>query len=893
MAILKKGRTEIILPDGSRITQSIVDKVQGAVNGGEHIVRQDVQNGYGIVIESHPGAANNFAVSVDRTQFHNKEEIAVIDAATRKYGEDYTVARITDYETDHVSVIYATKEEVENLALEGMNNYTLKTVTNQVWTTSVTTFATKAELDEIAKKYGLGIVIMGSVANAGVFDPETGNYEYSPSNPKRFQGETYFTSDLKHLWQFNLKKQIVAGPQVLIDKVNGFAVNETTKKVPFQIWIGKEHPTPEEELTIKFGFSKPGFAKITLPGEVDAIESITALAKNLSPYAPTKIQLELHSISDSVEKFEEFVTFTTYAGAEEVPQILALTSPIYFNGFIPAAKSVEERAITEQNKRSDYKISSNAVKGYNANVKAVFPGDELIGTMIEGTYGHWLNLGTIVGPPNELVEEVLVTTVPRQHVTVAGSQPVTTLIPSTASVTGEYPNQQLNLTIAEGVQGAPGVRGSIGNKITPAVTYEKDANNNRSVQMLAWEEYDWNNNPIAETLPDGGAYDPNNPNSEYPNLPTKVRIEGLDSFEVWKDYYGREQGVSADFLTKENYFLDITGDSAFKFWRDFVKSGMTVEEMVEQIPGFGDWFNQQDVVDYIAFQRGDAYIPEYNEETGVVSFKFFDKDTSPSTDPSHNPALAGWRVRGQVYEPSVNHDNGEISFTRKYEESTGEAIPGVNIRGNVWVPAVDTATGELSWTNTRDTNNPADVTPAYIYGPIYEPVITYSKVPSKPLEGPEGTPVTGFQPYEDEIETLTWKSVRKPTSLQTSTNIKGLKGSPVRVELNLVNDVATYDEFALEISDPKYHTTPDHVGYNVQTLSVFTPFDKHNLKIHDSNNTAWYVGVDTEGRLVTSNTPFGPNDAGRFADANKKKMDAMRRQIKELQETISAIKSGE
>lgn len=879
MAIKKLSRATIILPDGSSIQQNNLTKAAMLVEGGEHIVRQDVLNGYGVIIESPSNA-----VGIDRTLIYNKEEIGMIENNITKAYKKEVVDRITDYETDHVSIIYATKEEVLDLQTEAMTNYTLKTVTNQVWTTSVTTFATKKELDEIAKKYGIGMVIMGSVPSMATF---TTDYEYSADNPKRFQGETYFTSDLKHMWQFVLKSTIIAGPQLMIDKVNGFDLNVINTSSVFQIWLGREHANPDEDLTIKFGGTHPN-AKITLPGSDDAITEITVKASMLSPKLAGAVKLELKSIATDTETgFEEFITFTTYAGAEEVPQVLALTSPIYFNGYVPVSKMrLEARALAKQNVGNQYKISSASVAG-RASTMAVLPGDEFIGASIDGIYGSWVNIGPIVGPPNELIEEILVTNLYRDYVTVAGSQPDLTKITSTAKVLNEYPNQQIEIELVEGVQGAPGVRGFIGNKITPEITVEIDPNNNREVQMLSWGEFDWSNKPIEEVVEGGLHYEPNNPNSEYTNLPEKIRIEGLDAYEVWKDYYARENSVDPEVLTKDNFLLDITGDSAFKFWRDYIEN-KTQEEYdawVASIPGFGERFTQTDVENYLAYQKGDVYIPEYDEATGVVSYKFVDSFLSPEEDPSHNPAINGWRVRGQVYEPTINFNSGEISFIRKNEESSLSTIPGVNIRGNVWVPSVNTDTGELSWTNTRDTNNPADVTPTYIYGPIYEPVINYSTVDSN------WTPESGFTgTFQEETETLTWQPVRKPTSLQTSTNIKGLKGSPVKVELNLVNDVETYDEFSIEISAPSYSPTPDHIGVNTQTLSVFTPFDRHNLKIHDASGTAWFVGVDEQGRLVTSNTPFQAESTGMYAAAQKAKMNNMRKQIEELKATINLMK---
>jgi hypothetical protein len=874
MAIFKTARTTITQPDGNTFEFDTVEKTKQDVQGGEHIVRQDIQNGYGIVLET-----GTQAVSVDRNEFYNKDEISMIEENITEAYETFTEDTITKYETEHVKVVYATKQEVKDLQNEAMTNYTLKDTTNQLWTTSVTTFATKSELDKIAERYGVGIVIKGSIPSA---DTLVNDSDYSANNPSRFQGETYFTQDYKHLWQFNLINAIAASPQVMIDQVNGFDM-ELGKTTQFQLWIATEMPDPDELITVKFGI--PEGVQVTRVGEETPITELTVKASELAPSAFPKIKLNLTCTLDVGTQYQSFITFTTYAGEEEVPEILTLTMPIRFNGYVPPFQTnTAEELLRAQNLTSDNKISSTSVLSY-VEARAKLEGDELIGTTIEGTYGHWLNLGTIVGPANELVEEVLVSTIHRDYVTVAGSQPDMTELKSTAKVLNEYPNQQLELEIVEGLQGAPGVRGYVGNKVLPTLTTELDTNNNREVQILQWNEFDWNNNPIADVVEGGSKYDANNPNAAGV-LPEKIRIEGLDAYEVWKDYYLRENGIDESKLTKENFFLDITGDSAFKFWRDVVENSTeeNFQAVLESLPGYGIEFDREDIIKYIAFQRGDAYIPQYDAATGVLSFKYVDSANSPETDETHDSALNGWRVRGQVYEPSVDYASGELSFVRKNEESSDTVISGVNIRGNVWVPSVDTESGLLSWTNTRDSNNPADVDQTYVYGPIYEPVITYSTVTK------DWDTDTGFESYQEEEETLTWKSVRKPTALQTATNIKGLKGSPVRIELEVVTDVVAYDTIEGEISAPVYTPTSDHIGYNTQTLTLFTPFDRYNLKIHDATGTPWYIGVDTEGRLVTSNTPYTQTGLAAYSLAQEKKIASMRSQIAELQATIQALK---
>ncbi|MGL5099376.1 MAG: hypothetical protein ACRC6B_04990, partial [Fusobacteriaceae bacterium] len=395
-------------------------------------------------------------------------------------------------------------------------------------------------------------------------------------------------------------------------------------------------------------------------------------------------------------------------------------------------------------------------------------------------------------------------------------------------------------------------------------------------------ENDWFGRPPMDGE---NQWDVLNPNTAAV-MPEPVRIEGMSAYETWKQYHLVVTGAQEADLTKENYLLDMTGDSAFTFYRDYLKTAGDASLW----PGFGSEYTQADVDSYAAFQRGDAYIPMWDEATGTLKFKFWDDKGEPTESVEHidlmlKEGVPGLRVRGQVFYPTVNPENSEISFVRANEESTSATIPGVNIRGNVWVPSVSEVTGNISWVNNRGTDAVVPVAETYIRGEVYYPIITNER-----LYEADGTTI------KEVTEVLNWDFARRPDDaiIPTNLNIKGIKGAGSKITLNYVNDVLNHNEFKMTITEPVFETIDanDLIGKNAQIINVETPFDRYNLKIRNAeSDIAWYIGVDSEGRLITSNTPFAP--AGRnnvYRSQQARKMIDMKDQITQLQRQIESLK---
>lgn len=839
-----------------------------------HVTKKDVNDGDGLIIGS------NSRISVDQNKFYNKASVDVLTQQIMHDYKEYTHGELSYY-NEWVEYQYATKEELNNLDDAALKNYTTKAITNQVWTTAVTTFATKKELDEMGKKYGVGMVIRGNVPSSGVFKPLDPVYdpEYSADNPKRFQGETYFTQDLKHLWQFIANGMLENVPQIMIDRPEfHISTGNLPEESLFQLWIGREHPIPSELLTIKISYDQN---KILIK-DVDTntiVTEITAPASEFSPNAYPKKKFYVETVSPDTET--ALINFTAWDGAGEIPQILILSVPVMLNGAIRPGDM--RRFVVENSTLNGVPQAKGAGSPYIADPEITLEPE------IVGIYGKWVDLGPIVGPPNQLDYIVPVTTKKRNIVTAAGSAPDTTTVgfEASAEIQNQYPDQQLFLTIPEGVQGAPGVRGHLGNKAIPKYI-DKDWMVEDSYQMLGFDELAWNN------LPPSGDTDPDNPNPPS-TMPAPVRIEGLSSYEVWKQYHLiNTPAVTEQDLTKDNYFLDITGDSAFKFWRDYTDE-MNGTADFTQWPGFGVNYDQTDIDAYAQFQRGDAYIPVWDEATGTLAFRFWDDVGDPQQSLDHIAlenaqgiagAGAGLRVRGQVYRPEIDADS-VISWTRYDEHVTEPTIIGGNIRGNAWVPTVD-ATGTLSWANTPAADNAgAVVTPTYIRGEVYAPKVTAELI----YDPVETTKIVEVK------ENLTWEVARRPSDVVPSppVNIKGITGAGAKLELLLNNDVVANSEFGVTISEPVFETTgpEDLVGTNTQVLTVTTPFDKYNMKLltTDGTETAWYIGVDSDGRLVTSNTPFTPNATrNSYRKEQDRRISEMRKQIELLQKQLTAKK---